>query len=254
MRTKIVAGNWKMNLVKTEANALVETLVSQLSTFKLQENIKVILAPSFIYLEDTLKATKTNKQLFVSAQNCSDQLQGAFTGEVSASMLKSIGVEYVIIGHSERRQYYNEIDVVLLNKLNQALTQHITPIFCCGEPLEIRENNTYLEYIQNQFDNCLFQLPEEAILKTVIAYEPIWAIGTGKTASPAQAQEIHQFIRQRIAEKYNNTVAEQISILYGGSVNAKNAAQLFSEKDIDGALVGGASLKADDFLTIIQAI
>ncbi|HMV03472.1 MAG TPA: triose-phosphate isomerase, partial [Chitinophagales bacterium] len=164
------------------------------------------------------------------------------------------GVQFVIIGHSERRQYFNETDAVLLQKMQQAFSQNIQPIFCCGEPLDIREAEQHFVFIQQQLEHCLFYLSETELLNTVIAYEPIWAIGTGKTATPEQAQEVHHFIRKCIAENYNATIADQISILYGGSVNAQNAAQLFSQADIDGGLVGGASLKAQDFRTIILSI
>ena len=189
----------------------------------------------------------------VSAQNCAAEAKGAFTGEVSAEMVKSTGAEYVILGHSERREYYGETSEILNKKLALALANGLTPIYCCGEPLEVREAGKQNEFVKNQLEETIFQLPESEFKKLVIAYEPIWAIGTGKTATSAQAQEIHAFIRSAIAEKFGSETAESISILYGGSAKPDNAPELFANKDVDGGLIGGASLKAEDFLGIINA-
>ena len=254
MRKKIIAGNWKMHLNKAEAIELVEAVLAGSKDLKLGENKIVIFAPPYVYLETIVDKIDTLPNVFVAAQNCSEHEQGAYTGEVAAKMLENLGVQFVIIGHSERRQYFNETDAVLLQKMQQAFSQNIQPIFCCGEPLDIREAEQHFVFIQQQLEHCLFYLSETELLNTVIAYEPIWAIGTGKTASPEQAQEVHHFIRKCIAEKYNDNIAQHISILYGGSVNAQNAALLFSQADIDGGLVGGASLKANDFCTIIKSI
>ena len=192
--------------------------------------------------------------VFVAAQNCYSKKSGAYTGEVSVEMLQSIGIQYVVLGHSERREYFNESNQFLAEKLNICLEYHIQPIFCCGEPLNIRETNTQNEFVAEQLDESLFHLSAEQLQQVIIAYEPIWAIGTGKTASSAQAQEMHAFIRSQLAAKYGDAVANTISILYGGSVKASNAIELFSQPDVDGGLVGGASLIADEFAAIIHAL
>jgi triosephosphate isomerase len=254
MRKKIIAGNWKMNTTKDEAIALLNSLTENIQENILSENKIVVVATPFPYLHFAASAFTSKKYFYTAAQNCSEYEQGAYTGEVSAKMLASLEVQYVIIGHSERRQYFNENDEILLQKLLQVHKQHLTPIFCCGEPLDIRLSNKHYEFVQQQLDACLFQLEESYLKKCVIAYEPIWAIGTGKTATPEQAQEMHAFIRNEISNKYSPATAEEISILYGGSVNAKNAVELFSCKDIDGGLVGGASLNAVEFKTIIQSM
>ncbi|HRH57615.1 MAG TPA: triose-phosphate isomerase [Chitinophagales bacterium] len=254
-RKKIIAGNWKMNATKNEAVALVNAIIANYNDYNLSENKIVVVATPFPYIHYCAEVAFVNYSfMFAAAQNCSEYEQGAFTGEVSAKIIASLGVQYVIIGHSERRQYFNETDEQLLQKIQQAQTQQLIPIFCCGEPLELRERNEHFDFIKSQLENCIFRLDIENLKNLVIAYEPVWAIGTGKTASPEQAQEVHAFIRNAIADKYNNDVAAQISILYGGSVNAKNAAALFNCKDIDGGLVGGASLKADEFSEIIKAM
>ncbi|MBN1985572.1 MAG: triose-phosphate isomerase, partial [Prolixibacteraceae bacterium] len=188
----------------------------------------------------------------VSAQNCAAEAKGAFTGEVSAEMVKSTGAEYVILGHSERREYYGETSEILNKKLALALENELTPIYCCGEPLEIREAGTQNSFVKQQLEETIFNLSPEDFKKLVIAYEPIWAIGTGKTATSDQAQEIHAFIRSTIAEKFGQEIAEGVSILYGGSCKPSNAKELFANKDVDGGLIGGASLKAEDFLGIIN--
>lgn len=254
MRKKIIAGNWKMNATKTEAVDLVNGLLEKYNEYNTSENKIVIIASPFPYIHYCSSAFAKYPNMFAAAQNCSEHEQGAYTGEVSAKIIASLDVKYVIIGHSERRQYFNESDSILLDKIKQAQKQDLFPIFCCGESLEIRENNEHFTFIEAQLDNCIFHLSTTEIKNIVIAYEPIWAIGTGKTASPEQAQEVHAFIRNKIANKYDKDIADSISILYGGSVNAKNAAELFSCNDIDGGLVGGASLKADEFATIIKAM
>ena len=247
MRRKIIAGNWKMNAVKGEAVALINGLLDNYDSYKLTAEKEVVIAAPFPYIHYC-------SHLDAAAQNCSEHAQGAYTGEVSAKIIASLDVQYVIIGHSERRQYFNETDDLLLLKIQQAQKENLIPVFCCGEPLEAREQDGYFAYIKTQLDNCIFQLSEDEIKQLVIAYEPIWAIGTGKTATPEQAQEVHAFIRKEIAKKFNSVTAEQLTILYGGSVNAKNAEELFACRDIDGGLVGGASLKAQEFSDIIKAM
>lgn len=254
MRKKIIAGNWKMNTDKTSAVALFNDITENYDTYGLHEKKQVVLAPPFPFLNIALDKSADYPYLYVAAQNCSEHDKGAYTGEVSAHMLASVCVKYVLVGHSERRQYFNEGDLLLLEKIKQAQRNEIIPIFCCGEPLEIRMANEHFKFIKAQLDNCIFQLNEEGIKNLVIAYEPIWAIGTGQTASPEQAQEVHAFIREELARHYSKEVADSISILYGGSVNWKNAMDLFGCADIDGGLVGGASLKADEFAEIICSI
>jgi len=207
-----------------------------------------------IYIPLALEKLANKSNVYVAAQNCHQKESGAYTGEVSASMLQSIGVKHIIVGHSERREYFAESDALLAEKVNAILAIGSTPIFCCGEPLSIREAETQNAFVEAQLKNSLFHLSAEAIVKVVIAYEPIWAIGTGKTASSAQAQEIHAYIRSCFAAKYGEAVANQISILYGGSVKASNAKEIFSQPDVDGGLVGGASLVATEFSAIINAL
>lgn len=254
MRKKIIAGNWKMNLAYEEAITLLKALAKQSLDYKLSDQKQVIIATPFPYLQNATAMFATSKFMFVSAQNCSEYEQGAYTGEVSAKIIASLAVQYVIVGHSERRQYFYETDEIILQKILQAQKQKITPIFCCGEPLEIRLTNQHFEYVQQQLQQCIFQLDASYFSNCVIAYEPIWAIGTGKTATPEQAQEMHAFIRNEIAKKYSPEIANKTTILYGGSVNAKNAAALFICNDIDGGLVGGASLNETEFSTIVNAI
>lgn len=243
-----------MNATKEEAVALINGITQRYEEYQLSEQKEVVVAAPFPYIHYVASVFSKFPFLHAAAQNCSEYEQGAYTGEVSAKMIASLEVPYVLIGHSERRQYFNETDEVLLQKILQAQKQHLTPIFCCGEPLDARLTNQYFEFVQQQLNDCLFQLEESYLQKCVIAYEPIWAIGTGKTASPEQAQEMHAFIRGEVAKKYTEATAAQITILYGGSVNARNAGELFACQDIDGGLVGGASLKADEFATIIQSM
>lgn len=246
MREKLVAGNWKMNTNIDEAiNLLVDI------NNRLDEEKAVICVP-FTHISVAMEIAGDN--ISIGAQNVSEYESGAYTGEVSAKMLQSLGVKYAIVGHSERRQYFNETDEAILQKLKRLLEVGISPIFCCGESLETRENLQHEFFVASQLENVLFKLTEEELKKTIIAYEPIWAIGTGKTASPQQAQGMHSNIRKTMAAKFGNSVAEQITILYGGSVKSDNAAELFSQPDIDGALVGGASLDANSFTDIIQSL
>lgn len=252
MRKNIVAGNWKMNKTFDEGIKLASEIVNMAQ----DENIKdvnVVLFPPFIHINSIQKLVSDVDQVSVGGQNCSEQEEGAFTGDISVSMLKSVGAAYVLVGHSERRQYHNESDELLANKVKVALKEGITPIFCCGEPLEIREKDQHFGYVTQQITNSLFGLSEEDFSKVVVAYEPIWAIGTGKTASTAQAQEMHAALRNHIAEKYGNEAAQNTSILYGGSCNPTNAPELFACEDVDGGLIGGASLKSRSFMDIIKS-
>ena len=248
MRDKIVAGNWKMNNNLPESITLLEALKKN----EMHSEVKVMVAPSFPLLFPVKEMLK-DSVIEVIAQNCNAHKQGAHTGEVAASMLTSIGVKTVIIGHSERRHLYNESDDLLAEKVNTALDESMQIIFCVGEELEARKANRQNETIKSQLENSLFHLNAEQMKKVIIAYEPVWAIGTGETATPEQAQEMHQYIRQQIAQHFNPKLSEETSILYGGSVKPNNAKELFSKPDVDGGLIGGASLKADDFSAIINA-
>ena len=216
------------------------------------KDTKVIIAPTFVNLERVAKATKKSK-VKVAAQNMHFEANGAYTGEVSAEMLKSIGVKTVILGHSERREYFGETDEMLAKKVNTALANKMNVIFCFGEVLEDRKSGNHEKVVESQIKNALFHLEAEAFKNIVLAYEPVWAIGTGETASPEQAQEMHAFIRKTLTDKYGSEVAEEVSILYGGSCKPGNAQEIFSKKDVDGGLIGGAALNADDFLAIITA-
>ncbi len=251
MRQKIVAGNWKCNTTLQEGIELakaVDTIVAE----KGARDVVVILGTPFTHITKVVEAVNTGR-IGVSAQNCAAEAKGAYTGEVSAAMVKSTGAEYVILGHSERRQYYGETSSILNKKLALALENGLAPIYCCGEALEVREAGAQNEFVKQQLAETVFTLSPEDFKKIVIAYEPIWAIGTGKTATSAQAQEIHAFLRGTIAEKYGEEIADGTSILYGGSCNPKNAKELFANPDVDGGLIGGASLKAEDFIEIINA-
>ena len=247
MRKKIVAGNWKMNTTVQEGVKLaqeVEALAAQV------KGAEVIVCTPYTHLTEVGKVIK---KVQLGAENCADQVSGAFTGEISAAMLVSAGVKYVIIGHSERRQYYKENDEILSKKTKLALANGLTPIFCIGEVLAEREAGKHFDVVNSQLEKGLFDLSAEEFGKIVIAYEPVWAIGTGKTATSDQAQEIHKVIRETIAKKYGKTVAEATSILYGGSCNDKNAQELFANPDVDGGLIGGAALKAESFITIAKS-
>ena len=248
MRQKIVAGNWKMNTLLKDGLEL-SAAVNSLASGKTSDAV-VIIAPPFTHLADIKKILSVVK---LSAQNCSSEESGAFTGEVSVGMLKSIGVEYCIIGHSERRAYFHEDNVILSKKVNLALAAGLKPIFCIGEVLPERNANKHFDVVKSQLSEGLFHLSQAEFAHIVVAYEPVWAIGTGVTASPAQAQEMHKFIRSEISKKYGAPAAENTSILYGGSCKGSNAKELFANPDVDGGLIGGASLKADEFLQIVNA-
>ena len=252
MRKQIAAANWKMNLSLAQAETLLNELFADAPTLGAHQ--EAVFAVPAIYIPLALEKLANKSNVFVAAQNCHQKESGAYTGEVSASMLQSIGVKHIIVGHSERREYFAESDALLAEKVNAILAIGSTPIFCCGEPLSIREAETQNAFVEAQLKNSLFHLSAEAIVKVVIAYEPIWAIGTGKTASSAQAQDIHAYIRSCFAAKYGEAVANEISILYGGSVKASNAKEIFSQPDVDGGLVGGASLVATEFTAIINAL
>ena len=252
MRKQIAAANWKMNLTFQHGEKLLDDILE--ANIVLASHQKAIFAVPYPYLLMTRSEVDTTKNYYVAAQNCFNKKSGAYTGEVSAGMLHSIGVMYCVIGHSERREYFNETNAVVAEKLNLCLENFITPIFCCGEPLTIREAGTQNDFVAIQLKESLFHLPAEKIKDIIIAYEPIWAIGTGKTATTAQAQEMHAYLRSVLAAQYGVDIAGQISILYGGSVKANNAKELFSCPDVDGGLVGGASLVAADFIEIIKAL
>ena len=250
MRRKVIAGNWKMNNDLKETQNLISKLSSGLSMDNL--NCDVIVCPPFTSLIEAYTLLKDTK-IKLGAQNMHFESSGAFTGEISATMLRSVGCEYVILGHSERRTIFGETDELINNKIKKANSSGLKPIFCVGELLEEREAGITEKVIEKQIRSGLKDISSEEMGKVIIAYEPVWAIGTGKTASPEQAQEVHKFIRSLINEKYGDSISDKIVIQYGGSVNNKNAKELLSQKDIDGALVGGASLKADAFIDIIQA-
>ncbi len=248
-RQLIVAGNWKMNKNYEEGRDLAKDIVERLQP----SEVTVVLATPFIHLNSVNNIIKDISNLKLGAQNCHQEENGAYTGEISAGMLHSVGVRYVIIGHSERREYYGETDELLAKKIDAVLARGMRPIFCCGEKLDIRETNGHFQLVESQLKGALFHLSPEQFAEIVIAYEPVWAIGTGKTATPGQAQEMHAYIRQLVAQKYGDELANLMTILYGGSVNAANAKELFKQPDVDGGLVGGASLKADEFVTIVNS-
>ncbi len=248
-KLKIAAGNWKMHLTLEEAKALVR----QLMDCTVPGDTQVILAPPFVFLHEIVGMTASHPRIAVAGQNCHQEAQGAYTGEIAAGMLASIGVEYVILGHSERRMYSGEDSPLLFQKLQRALEAGLQPIFCCGEPLSERQAGTHESYVQDQLESCIFGLDPMMFSQCMIAYEPIWAIGTGETATPEQAQSMHKHIRGLVEKKYGSSIAEHVRILYGGSVKPANAGTLFALPDVDGGLVGGASLKADSFCSIIKA-
>lgn len=250
-RKKIVAGNWKMNQNLFEGKQLVTDILKRDSG--LPEDLEVVIAPPFTQLELAATQLKDIPGHFLAAQNCHQEASGAYTGEVSAKMLKSVGVTYVILGHSERRQYFGEHEALLAQKVNTVLAEGMKVIFCVGELLEVRDANTQNELVRSQIEGGLFHLDAGQFKHVVIAYEPVWAIGTGRTATAEQAQEMHAFIRSVIGEQYGAETAENTTILYGGSCKPSNAAELFACSDVDGGLIGGASLNADDFEGIIKA-
>lgn len=247
-RTKIIAANWKMNLTIDEAAEWLGEVAPAVE----DSHCEVLVFPSFVMLGDLMDVYEGNKIMF-GAQNCSHKESGAYTGEVSAAQLASVGVDYVIIGHSERRQYFLESNAMLKEKIQVAFQHELTPVFCCGEPLAVRNQNKQLEYVQQQLEESLFGFPAAAMAEIILAYEPVWAIGTGKNATPEQAQEMHAFIRSLIASNYSIDLAQQTRILYGGSCNPDNVMDLFTCPDVDGGLIGSASLKSQDFLSIIRA-
>ena len=252
MRKQIAAANWKMNLTIQDAETLLDNILS--AAGDISENQEVVFAVPAPYLALAEEKTAGQSKMFISAQNVFSKKSGAFTGEVSVAMLKSIGINHAVVGHSERREYFNESNQFLAEKVKLCIEENVTPIFCCGEALPIREVNQQNGFVQTQLEESLFNLSADEIQKVVVAYEPIWAIGTGKTASSDQAQEMHAHIRAQLATKYGKDVAENISILYGGSVKASNAKEIFGKPDVDGGLVGGASLIADEFVAIIKAL
>lgn len=253
MRNKIVAGNWKMNTTPSEGVALVNSVLALIKDVDLT-NKKVVFGAPFVSLVGVANATMNTSGVAVASQNVSSFDNGAYTGEISAKMVKATGAEMVIIGHSERREYFNETNEVLAIKVDKSLAEELLPIYCCGEVLEERNNNTYEQVLSTQIKDGLFHLTPEDFSKVVIAYEPVWAIGTGETATPSQAQDVHAFIRNLVKEKYGIEISNYLSILYGGSMKPANAKDLMSMNDIDGGLIGGAALKAEDFVGIIKAM
>lgn len=250
-RRYLVAGNWKMNKQLPDALALTRELLNPIAA--LSDAVEVVVAPPALYLHPIQLLAAPVSQLHVAAQTCHHAPQGAYTGEISAPMLASMDLDYVILGHSERREYFGEDAALLAQKVDAALETDLQVIFCCGEPLLVREQGTHEAYVQQQLEESLWHRSAEDFERIVIAYEPIWAIGTGKTATPDQAQAMHAFLRSLLADQYGTAVASKVRLLYGGSCKPSNAADLFAQPDIDGALVGGASLKAADFLSIINA-
>ncbi len=251
MRKKYAAGNWKMNKTLEEGTSLLSEVVNMVKDELVNPNVQVIVCVPAPYLSTFSKLIDTDK-VALGAQNCHPKASGAYTGEVSVGMLASVGVQYVIIGHSERREYFNESDAFIAEKVDAILAGGLTPIFCCGDTLAQRQAGIHFDFVRGQVSNGLFHLSAEALQKVVIAYEPIWAIGTGVTASNDEAQEMHAMLRKHLASQYGD-VAQNISILYGGSVGAANAAELFACPDVDGGLVGGASLKSRDFTNIAKS-
>ncbi len=249
MRKKIVAGNWKMNTTVAEGVALAKELVAGMG--QVPADVNMVIAPPFVHLTSVGEVIKDSK-IALSAQNCANKEKGAYTGEVSAAMIAGIGCEYCILGHSERRQYYGENSATLVEKMALALSNGLKPIYCVGEMLSEREAGNHFAVVKAQIEEVLFGLSAEQMSQVVVAYEPVWAIGTGVTATSAQAQEIHAFIRKTLAEKFG-ALAEDVTILYGGSCKPSNAKELFAQKDIDGGLIGGAALKAADFIAIAQS-
>lgn len=251
MRKKVVAGNWKLNNTLDDAKKLAQELV-EIVNAEDTGDVSVVVCPPFVNLYPVNEITASSK-VAVGAQNCYTKQTGAFTGETAPDMIKAVGAEYVIIGHSERREYFGESDEFVGDKVKLILETGLTPIFCCGETLAQREEGIHFDFVKSQITNSLFDLSEDDLKKVVIAYEPIWAIGTGVTASKEQAQEMHKELRDHLASKYGQAVADEISILYGGSCKPGNAPELFACPDIDGGLIGGASLNARDFIDIVKS-
>jgi triosephosphate isomerase len=252
MRQKIVAGNWKMNLDYNEGLSIFSEIINMVNDEVTGKQSVIVCCP-YTYLHSLSQLAKNQPKVSIGAQNCHQEEAGAYTGEISARMIKSVGATYVILGHSERRQHFNETNFVLAQKASVVLSNALIPVFCIGETLDERETNQHFQVIKEQLSQGLFHLDAQQFGQVVLAYEPVWAIGTGKTATAAQAQEIHAFIRKEIATQYGQEVADATTILYGGSCNPKNAKELFSEPDIDGGLIGGASLKSRDFVDVVKA-
>jgi triosephosphate isomerase (TIM) len=250
MRKKIVAGNWKMNKNAEQTKVLLNELIAQIPT---GGDAQVIVAPTFVNLASAVDQLK-NTKIQVAAQNMHQAESGAFTGEISADMLKGIAVNTVILGHSERRAIFHESDALIANKVNTALKHDMTVIFCFGEELKDRQSDNHFNIVENQLKDGLFHIEAKDWEKIVLAYEPVWAIGTGETASPEQAQDMHEFIRETVRKAFGSDIAEDVSILYGGSVKPDNAKEIFSKPDVDGGLIGGAALNAADFVAIVTAI
>ena len=248
MRKKIVAGNWKMNNNLSETIKLINDLKIQIN----RNNVKVMIAPAFTFLQTAVKQID-GFDIEVISQNINDNSSGAYTGEVSAEMLKSIGVNTTLIGHSERRAYYNEDDELLLNKLKHSIECGMNVIFCFGEELSDRKSQNHFTVVKNQLDNTVMKVDKNSWKKIILAYEPVWAIGTGETASAEQAQEMHEYVRKCISESFGKEISNNVSILYGGSVKPNNASEIFSKKDVDGGLIGGAALNASDFSKIVES-
>jgi len=250
MRKRIIAGNWKMNTTIPEGIELAKAVTEK--SFSVPKTIELVLIPPFTHISEVVKQTM-GTTVKVGAQNCAEWEKGAYTGEVSAAMISSLGTTYVVIGHSERRELFNEDNKMLYRKIIQALNNRLTPIYCCGEKLKERESNKFFEVVEKQISESLFELSKEQMLQIVIAYEPVWAIGTGKNATSQQAQDMHAFIRTTLANKFGKEVADRISILYGGSCKPSNAEEIFARPDVDGGLIGGASLVAEDFVAIANS-
>ena len=248
MRKKIVAGNWKMNNNLSETIKLINDLKIQIN----RNNVKVMIAPAFTFLQTAVKQID-GFDIEVISQNINNNSSGAYTGEVSAEMLKSIGVNTTLIGHSERRAYYNEDDELLLNKLKHSIECGMNVIFCFGEELSDRKSQNHFTVVKNQLDNTVMKVDKSSWKKVILAYEPVWAIGTGETASAEQAQEMHEYVRKCISESFGKEISNNVSILYGGSVKPNNASEIFSKKDVDGGLIGGAALNASDFSKIVES-
>ncbi|MBL7727461.1 MAG: triose-phosphate isomerase [Dinghuibacter sp.] len=253
MRKQIAAANWKMNLTLQEGTQLLNDIILS-DGFPDAPHQMAMFGVPFPYLPMAVEKLAGKQNVLVAAQNCHTKNAGAYTGEVSAAMLQSLGVQAVILGHSERREYNNETDAEIAEKVNSALAHNLVPVFCCGEALSVREAGNQNQWVEQQLAGSLFHLDEAAIQKIVIAYEPIWAIGTGKTATAEQAQQMHAFIRSVLAAKFGETIAANIPVLYGGSVKGANAQEIFSQPDVDGGLVGGASLVATEFTTIMNSL
>lgn len=252
MRRKIIVGNWKMNTTLAEATALLTAVAEGLPADAVP-SVTVVVCPPALYLVPALPLLRPNSAVLLGAQNCASQAAGAYTGEISAAMLRSVGVGHVVLGHSERRHYFGETNALLAEKVSMALANHLVPIFCCGESAEVRAHGNYLGFVEKQVSDSLFHLSAEAFGSVVIAYEPLWAIGTGAAAPAAQAQQMHAALRQHIARQYGTRVAQGTSILYGGSVTPQNATELFQQPDIDGGLLGGAALCAREFVDVVRA-